>query len=472
MKDLIRFVKSSGVYFVGTVLTKLVTFLLLPLYTYYIPPAENGIYTLHLSYINFLCSVLFFEVWAGIMRFMFEYDSESRKKPITSGLVIFFMSSCLYTVVLAVAFPLMHIRYPALLYVFGLLMNMQTLIGYIARGYGKNVLYAACGLTGSIVTTCFNVILLVVCKMDYSALFIAGCIGYVVNIVVLLIGLRKERIFSGLSFDRSLFQEMLTFSLPLCLNSVAYWFVSGYNNYAVATALGDDANGFYSVAGRFGSMIVLFTSCFQMAWQELSYAKSAKSDDLGDFYTKATNAYIQFLGGGLVVLIPSIFIIYPIMVNASYGEGKALVPLYLLGTILSSISSFFGNIVSAIKKNNLLFVSMAIGSVTNIIAIQLLLPVLGLQASNIALSLGFLFVCISRVVMLRAHMNLRVDVKNIGGLLLAGLVVGAVYMHGDLVSNGIAFVAAFLFVLILFREYIQVIGKKLLSRTIFRGMDR
>ena len=36
MKDLWRFIKSSGIYFVGTVLTKLISFLLLPLYTSYI----------------------------------------------------------------------------------------------------------------------------------------------------------------------------------------------------------------------------------------------------------------------------------------------------------------------------------------------------------------------------------------------------------------------------------------------------
>ena len=44
MKDLWRFIKSSGIYFVGTVLTKLISFLLLPLYTSYISPADYGTY--------------------------------------------------------------------------------------------------------------------------------------------------------------------------------------------------------------------------------------------------------------------------------------------------------------------------------------------------------------------------------------------------------------------------------------------
>ena len=84
-----------------------------------------------------------------------------------------------------------------------------------------------------------------------------------------------------------------------------------------------------------------------MAWQELAYSKSAKEDGLGEFYSVATNNYIKSMGVGLVILIPSIFIIYPLMVNEAYGVGKELIPFYLLGTILSTISSFLGNTFSA-----------------------------------------------------------------------------------------------------------------------------
>ena len=96
MKDLWRFIKSSGIYFVGTVLTKLISFLLLPLYTSYISPADYGTYDLYNAYIMFLCSVLFLDIWSGIMRFMYEYAGENRKKPINCGFAIFTTSTILY----------------------------------------------------------------------------------------------------------------------------------------------------------------------------------------------------------------------------------------------------------------------------------------------------------------------------------------------------------------------------------------
>ena len=456
MKDFIKFVKSSGIYFVGTVLTKLISFLLLPLYTAYINPADYGTYDLYTAYITFLCSVLFLDIWAGIMRFMYDYTGEGRKKPISCGIVIFTISSVLYTLILCIAVQFMDIEYPFWLFAYGILMNIQTLVGYIARGYGKNILYSAAGLIGSVVTTVFNILLLVYCHMDYSALFIASCIGYVVNIFIVVIGVKEPKAFTVRNFDKKLFREMLLFSLPLCLNSVAYWFLTSYNKLVITAALGSEANGYYAIASRFGSMVVLFTTCFQMAWQELAYSKSAKENNLGDFYSTAINSYTKCMGCGLLVLIPVIFVIYPFMVNESYSVGKELVPIYLMGTILSSISSFLGNTFSAIKKNNLLFLTMLLGSVANVVSIHILVPLIGIQASNIALAIGFLLLVISRIVLLKKSMTLKIDYASI--LLMSAAFVGAtfVYTKGNLIANIAVLLAAAVLTLYIFREYVQI----------------
>lgn len=80
VKNLWKFVKTSGIYFIGTVLHKLITFFLLPIYTKYIDKADLGTYDLATAYINFLCSILFLDIWSGIMRFAFEYEGEEQEK--------------------------------------------------------------------------------------------------------------------------------------------------------------------------------------------------------------------------------------------------------------------------------------------------------------------------------------------------------------------------------------------------------
>lgn len=464
MKDLLRFVKSSGIYFVGTVLTKLISFLLLPLYTSYISPGDYGTYDLHNAYVMFFCSVLYLDIWAGIMRFMYDYTGEDRKKPISSGIVIFTGSSVLYSVLLISMVSILKLNYPFLLFLYGILMNMQTLVGYIARGYGKNILYTAAGLAGSVVTILFNILLLVYVRMDYSALFIASCIGFIVNIVIIVIGVREPHVFSVRYFDKKVFKELFMFSLPLCLNSVAYWFLTSYNRVAVSETLGTEANGYYAIAGRFGSMITLFTTCFQMAWQELAYSKSAKEDNLGGFYSVAINSYIKCMGTGLIILIPVIFIVYPIMINESYSSGKELVPVYLLGTILSSISSFLGNTFSAIKKNNLLFWTMLIGSVINVASIHILLPLLGLHASNVALFLGFTGLCSIRMLLLKRQINLRIDYWNIVVLGITFTGVTLVYIRLGMVANVVTVVVSCAIACYIFRDIIVQVYNRIKAR--------
>lgn len=464
MKDLWKFIKSSGIYFVGTVMTKLISFLLLPLYTSYISPNDYGVYDLYNAYVMFLCSVLFLDIWAGIMRFMFDFNKEDRKKPISSGIAIFLISCTLYTIILLVAAPLLDLHYVGWLFFYGILMNTQTLVGYIARGYGKNVLYAGAGLLGSVVTIVFNIVLLVHFNMNYSALFIASCIGYLANIMCIIIGLREPGVFSLKHFDKKVFKDLLIFSLPLCLNSVAYWFLTSYNRIVVADQLGDAANGYYAIAGRFGSMITLFTTCFQMAWQELAYSKSAKESDLDGFYTVAINSYIKTMGAGLIVLIPAIYIIYPIMINESYGIGKELVPVYLLGTILSSISSFLGNAISAIKKNNLLFWTMLSGSVVNVVIVHALTPVIGLQASNISLMLGFLMISITRIIVFRKEVKLKIEYKNVVILMAVFLGVTYLYLHGSLMINLVAMVIAVAISMYIFKDLIFAMYAKIKNK--------
>lgn len=462
MKDFFKFIKSSGIYFVGSVLTKLISFILLPMYTSYINPTDYGTYDLYISYITFLCSVLFLDIWNGIMRFMFDYEGDDKKKAINSGTGIFLISCLLYTIIIIIVNQFMHVEYVQYLFLYGLLMNLQILMGYIARGYGKNVLYAASGLVGSIITIIFNVVLLVVAKMDYSALYIASCIGYVVNILIIIIGLKMPDLFSLKHFDKKIFKELLLFSLPLCVNSVAYWFLTSYNKIALANQIGTSANGLYAIASRFGSMISLFTSCFQMAWQELAFSKTAAQDgDLGKFYSVAIDEFIKVLGVGLTMLVPMIYIIYPYMIADAYSEGKELVPFYLLATLLSTLSGFIGNIFGAIKNNKIIFVTTLTGSIVNVVSVHMLIPVIGAQAANIALILGFFINILIRLLILKKELSIKITKHYIVIIaILFGMSTVAYFRYGML-QNIVVFLICAIGALILLRDEIKEIVQKI-----------
>ena len=463
MKSFLKFAKTSGIYFFGTVLAKLVTMLLLRVYTEYIPAGDMGTYNLSINYITFLCSVLYLDIWSGILRYFYDYHTpEGQKKPINCGFAIFGISTAAYTVILVVFGQFVTVRYLPLIYLYGLMMNLQNLLGYVARAYGKNVLYASAGLLNSFVTAALNVVLIVGLHMDYSALYLAGCVGYLSNILLVGAGVKIWTLIRPSAFEKPLFVRMLRFSLPLCVNSAAYWFLTSYNSVAVSRMMGMEANGLYAVAIRFGSFISLFTSCFTMAWQEVSYAKEAESkESLSQFYSSAVNAYLRFMGMGAAILLPFIWLIFPLMIADGYSEARNMVPLYILATIASSVSGFLGNIFTAMKKNGLLFYTTVAGSVVNILGVHFLIPRFGVQGASAALFLGFLTIIVFRILLLWNEVSIRIDVRFL--VLLAEVLAAAcgVYFYGDLKMNAVFFPIAIVLFLLSFREMIGNLLRKI-----------
>ena len=113
MQEAKRVAKSTVIYLFGSVATKLISFLLLPVHTQYIAPAELGYYDLATTYILLISSVLFLDIWSGIIRFMFNHQKlEDRYSVIYSGLVLFFSSTALYALLffgITLFFPVQYL---------------------------------------------------------------------------------------------------------------------------------------------------------------------------------------------------------------------------------------------------------------------------------------------------------------------------------------------------------------------------
>lgn len=420
MRELQKFMKSTGIYLIGNILTKAVSFFMLPLYTKFISPEDYGTYDLHIAYITFLSSILFLDIWGGIMRFMFDYEKEEEKaKPVANGMLIFLGSTLVYTIFVAGMGTLLEIPYTGLLYLYGIVTNLSQVAGYVARALGKNHVYVMGGLVGTIVTILCNIIFIAGLKYGYEYLYVSYNLGMMVNIGIVAGSLHIHRLLGRKFLDKKLFLEMLGFAAPLSLNSTAYWFLTSYNKLVIEQKLSTVENGLYAVASKFTAMIQLVTQCFQMAWQELTFSKAGTSkEEMEVFYTKAVNEYIKFMGCGTILLLPVIKIIFPFMVDPSYSEAEQIIPFALLGTLFSCIGSFLASILSTIKKNQMIFTTTAQGSIVNVAVIHLLIGRLGVQAATVSFAAGYLAVVIRRILLLNQYFTIRIHKLRV--LCLAG----------------------------------------------------
>lgn len=386
---------------------------MLPLYTRYISPTDYGYYDLANTYINLLASVMCLEIWSTIMRYMLSREyKENKAKPISNGLAIYFISTIIIIVVFCTVDTLFHFQYASLILLYGISLCLHNIYSYITRGYGFNVLFAISGVISTLVNAILNILLIIVFNVDYKALYIA----YITSVIVQCLILEyKVKIFSTLSprlFDWQLFKDMLKFTLPLCLNTGAFWFLTSYGKTVVSTNLSIADNGYYSVASKFGLIIQLVSSCFIAAWQELAFAKG-KTTDGDNYYGYMLNLFTRCLFIISCLILPCVFIVFPIMVAPQYTQAINIIPVYLLATMLNAFSSFLTAVFGAIKQTKVLFTSTLAGCLVNIVLVNILIDKIGLQAAPISMFFGF-FVCVLiRLAILKSTIQLKLDAKKI-----------------------------------------------------------
>lgn len=466
MNNLVKFLKSSGIYFVGNVLTKMVSFFLLPLYTTYIPTEQSGYFDLSYSYISIIIPIIFLEIWSAIMRFTFDYiKGEDRYKPLFNGMFLFMVSLAIYIVAAFILGAIVPIDYLIYIFFYGLLTALQTCYSYVVRTFGYNVIFAVSGIVGSIVNSVSNIIMILIFHMTITSLYLAAILGLFVQLVIMECKMQLFRHLSFKQFDKDMIKQMVVFSLPLSLNTACFWFLSSYNRVGVSNILGLEANGIYSAAAKFTYVIGLVSNCFSMAWQELVFSLGNEKENKSRLYTVASNYYIKFLMYGLLLLIPVVQVIFPWFIKNDYQAAFPLIPLYLLATVANIYSTFLGDIFGAEKKTGIIFTSTLVAAAVNVGLFHALVGSLGIQAANISLFFGFLVNIIMRLLLLKKSVPISLDYKMIIVTMILFCAAFGVYMTNNTLVNILAFLVLAAISLIAFRDLIKQLLEKIKSRS-------
>lgn len=459
MSRIKSFIKASGIYFIGNISCKLVSFLLLPLYTEILAPDQMGTYDVSVAYMSFFMSLLYLDIPSSTLRFMMDKEGAEKYKAIKISYIIFSMSTVCYVVSMIIAGQILSLEFIYLLLLQGFIQTLYNLQGNIIRGMGYNAYYAATGLVSTIITLTLNILLLKVAKLGYESFYISAIVSGVAGTIILEFKTKTlSRIFKE-TFDSELFKKMLKFCLPLCINSAAYWFLSSFNKVVINNYLSAEENGYYAIAFKFTNIITLMASCFQMAWQEMSYRAGADNTiDLGAFYTRANNLQIKLLSCAVLGAIPCVGIIFPYIINEQYWASQPIIPYYIIATALTIMSSMLGNALSSIKKTKQLFVCTLCAAIINVIMMLLLVKKIGVLAGAISLMCGYCVDTVLRWIVLRKHTKQKFNSYLAIGLLIAGCVAEIfIYNRGNNWYNFIGLaIAIFLCCVILAKEFIEL----------------
>lgn len=414
MNRIKQLIKTSFIYFVGNVSSKLLSFLLIPLYTSYISTSDYGEYDIIVSVMSLFVPIIFFQVWDAIFRFTYDYEKKDDKyKIVTNGLVVGFISIILYECIIFLSTFFINIPYFWLVNAYGITVALQYIFGIVARTFKENKLYMYSGVINTVVNLLINLILILCFKLNnIGTLLFSVTIGNIIQ--CLLIGFELN-IIKNIKYkyvSKKLIIKMIKFSALIGIATVSYWLLSGYTKIVINKMLGSSYNGIFAVANKFSSAVIMVVSVLQMAWQEVSF-ESANQKDRTLFYEKGLNCLMVMLSYATIIILMIIKLFFNILVKGDYIEAYFLIPIVIVYSAINSFSGFSSSQFFVEKNSNVALYTTLISAVLNIIIVKLLIMKFKLIGAAISLLISFSLNAVLRSMVLFKKYKIKTYLKSI-----------------------------------------------------------
>jgi len=190
-------------------------------------------------------------------------------------------------------------------------------------------------------------------------------------------------------FSGRLLKDMLRFSLPLLPTLFACWVIDFSDRYFLTRMSTLEQVGVYSVGARISSIIILFSTSFQMAWAPFALSIQ-REDDAKDKYSRGL---FLFLCVGLAGAAAITIFAGPILVlltQPKYYEAQKVIGLLSIATVAYGAFLVLNIGLMIEKKTTLTSVAITSGAALNIVLNVLLIPRFGMVGAAVATLASYL----------------------------------------------------------------------------------
>lgn len=449
-----RLLSNTAVFAAGQFLSKAMVYLLMPLYTAVLAREESSTADLIQQIGNFLMPVACLGICEGILRFAMdpgsgEADAEaSRKRIFSSSMNIFFASTAVFLLLspLALLFG-RNSGYIWLTVGFVIAANLQMAVSYYVRSLGHTTVYAAQGIINTALTIVFNVIFLVLLRLGVTGFILAITLANAAVTAILVVWLKLWRDYDPKAAESGTVKALLKYSIPMIPTTVMWSLTNITDKLIVRWRCGDAVNGMFVYSYKIPTVLTLLTTIFIQAWQ-LSSVKDADESTRGGFFT---GVFASF--NGVIFMAASFLTAFTkpltrLLLNESYYGAWEFIPVLILATAYSALSTFMSTVYMVRKKSLPAFFTAFSGAAANILLSLALAPSLGAQGVAVATLASYVLLFAIRAVTAKKYVGFSVGVPRlaVNSLLLGGQCAIMVTEAGHwMIWQGVFFAAVIAF---------------------------
>lgn len=381
-------IKNTGILTISSFSTKILTFLMVPLYTSVLTTEEYGTYDLAVSTVSLLIPILSVNIVDGVMRY--SMDSRYDRADIFSiGLRRISVAAFIFAAILA-ANSVLHITNvfageELLILLYFISTLFYSLLTQFAKGCEAVKQMAVAGIISTICLVGTNILLLLVFKLGVTGFFIASCASQLIPAIYLAVRLEIWS-YTHLKINKKVQAEVLKYSAPLVLTAVSWWINSASDKYVVSFLIGVSANGILSVAYKIPTILNTIQQLFLQAWQ-ISAVKEYNADSKV-FYQETfqiLDALMSLLALGLILTTR---ILAHVLYAKDFFVAWKYVPFLLISSVINTASGYLGAILSAKKDSKTMGESAVISAIANTVMNIVFVKWFGVQGATIATALS------------------------------------------------------------------------------------
>lgn len=455
-----RLLKTTLIYAIGNMGSKLLSFILLPFYSYYLTNKEYGYYDIILTTISLLVPLITLQLSDSVFRWLITSNNKvKRKEIISNSLIVILFNILVVSLTLLVAQEFIEIQDLFLIYLLLILSSIYPVIQQVARGLSRSKIYAISGVFFSFSLLVFNIIFLFLLKLSIQGLLIASIISYLIGLVYLMLKLKLCLYFNVKFFSLFLIKDLLRYSSPLIINTISWWLIVSANKYLVLYFLGKESLGLFSFANKFPGLLLMINSIFILAWQE-SMILNFKNKDRSHFFSKIFNLLLKVQFSITAILILSSEIMIKLLVSDTFYSSWNYMPILYLGVAFSTFAGFYGAIYLGAKDTKASLRTSLVGGIVNIIIALLLIKPFELYGIAVANMVSFFVLFLNRSLTTKKYIELSIDKKKASILITIVLLsLFIVYLKNTFIST-----LSLLMLLI----YLYVENRKILTQILIK----
>ena len=479
-----KVLENSFLYTFSSLLIRGASFLLLPLYTYFLTPEENGTINLVNSFIQIATFLIAFSLNSSIVRFFVEYQSNNEKLKRFLGTIIIFIciSSTIFLIIGFVFndiltnllfdgisfYPIVVIALLTLAFI-TLHRTHQSTLQAMQRGRKLTVI----NLIVFAVQVVLNVFFIVLMQLGATGMLLAQLITYVGYVLFMMVDLSRNKLIT-ICIDINILRDALKYSIPLLPHNLSTPIANFASRIFVNMNVSLSSVGLYSVAMQIGAIIDTVQVSVNKAFVPWFF-------NIMEERKSSNKKSIVELSNLLLILYSILFIIVGlfsqeaiiIMTADEYLMAWTIIPIFVLAYSVKSIYYFFVNILFYYKNAaNKIFIASLTGSFADIILAFLLIPLYGMYGAAVAFLIARMIVVFIVIIISKRYDNIYPLLKMFKIVMTSWLFMGiglyfSYTMYWEVFSWwNVIYKSA---ILVIYLLYIYITNKEIINELIVSG---